>query len=455
MAFKTGDAKSVELTLDPAVTAGDTGITVGYTKPSSKPLQDTSSNAVASFSGQQVTNVTGDTTAPTLRWASVNERVLTLNFNEALTATNAPDPSRFTVAGTDLATTVVSVSFKSGDANSVELSLSPAVAAGETGVTVSYTKGSDANPLQDLAGNEAANFSGQHVSNQTGILDPRLLEATVDGSTLTLTFYRPLKTTSAPGTSRFTVAGTASTTSVTAVGFKSGDANSVELTLSPAVPASDSGIRMSYAKGTDANPLQGVAGHEVVDFSGQQVKNKTPPAVQSATVDGSSLTLTFNKALKTTHAPATSRFTVAGTASTTTVTAVAFKSGDAKSVELILSPAVAGGDTGITVSYAKGNDTNPLQDAAGNEVVDFSGQQVTNLTGTPTVQSATVVGTTLTLTFNAALKTTNAPATSRFTVAGTASATTVTAVGFKSRRREVGGADPEPCRALHRHPRSR
>ena len=76
---------------------------------------------------------------------------------------------------------------------------------------------------------------------------------------------------------------------------------------------------------------------------------------------------------------------MAGTASATTVTAVGFKSGDAKSVELTLSPAVTASDTGITVSYARGNDSNPLHDAlihsASKKVADFSNQQVTNLTG--------------------------------------------------------------------------
>ena len=81
--------------------------------------------------------------------------------------------------------------------------------------------------------------------------------------------------------------------------------------------------------------------------------------LQSATVNGSTLTLTYNEALKTTNAPAASRFSVAGTASATTVTAVGFKSGDATSVELTLSPAVTAGDSGITVSYTKGNDANP------------------------------------------------------------------------------------------------
>ena len=435
-----------------------------------------------------------DTTAPTVQSATVDGSTLTLTFNEALKTTNAPGTSRFTVAGTASTTSVTAVGFKTGDAKSVELTLSPAVPHTDTGITVSYAKGSDANPLQDTSGNEVADFSGQQVTNNTeparpalcvdatGTVEtwfssvtstassitvtlanplpgpytagnlqlttclgnttgsarewqmatspptagevititnlvtagtdywvritgfygpssspwhyirtkgadttaPTLQSATVNGSTLTLTFNEALKTTAAPGASRFSVAGTASATTVTAVGFKSGDAKSVELTVSPAVTAGDSGITVSYAKGADANPLQDAAGNEVADFSGQQVTNvtgdTTAPTVQSAAVRGATLTLTFNEALKTTSAPGASRFTVTGTESATSVSAVGFKSGDAASVELTLSPAAVAGESGITVSYAKGADANPLQDLAGNEVADFSGQQVTNNT---------------------------------------------------------------------------
>ena len=116
-------------------------------------------------------------------------------------------------------------------------------------------------------------------------------------------------------------------------------------------------------------------------------RDTTAPTVQTAAVNGSTLTLTFDEALDTTTAPAASRFTVAGTDSVTTVTAAAFKSGAAKAVELTVSPAVTHGDTEITVSYAKGDDTNPLKDTAPtpNEVADFSAQTVTNNTPMPSV----------------------------------------------------------------------
>ena len=108
-------------------------------------------------------------------------------------------------------------------------------------------------------------------------------------------------------------------------------------------------------------------------------QDTTAPTVQSATVDGATLTLTFSEALKTTSVPSVTRFDVSGFDRTTALTAAALKSGDATKVELTLFPAVANDDTGLRVSYTQGNDANPLQDAAGNLVADFSGEQVTNL----------------------------------------------------------------------------
>ena len=232
-----------------------------------------------------------------------------------------------------------------------------------------------------------------------------MIGAEVEGATLTLSYDEALNTAHVPAASRFTVSGTASATTVTAAAFKTGSRVLVELTLSPAVAASDTGITVSYAKGDDANPLQDLLGHSVRDFSGESVTNVTgAPTLRYARVNGSTLALVFSEAMDTTKIPSTSRFTVAGTESAVSVTGARFYwtefglSSDTR-LELTLSAAVARGNTGITVSYAKGTDANPLQDPVGNALADFSGQQVVNETGVPIVQSATVNGATLTLTF--------------------------------------------------------
>ena len=50
--------------------------------------------------------------------------------------------------------------------STVALTLSPAVIAGEAGLTLSYTAG--ASPIEDIAGNDAANLVNQVVTNSTG-----------------------------------------------------------------------------------------------------------------------------------------------------------------------------------------------------------------------------------------------------------------------------------------------
>ena len=275
-------------------------VTVDYEKPSSNALRDAAGNEAASFTGQ-VMNDTPDPPEPVVSGASVNGSTLTLTFDEALDTTASPPASVFSVGGTDAATSVTGVGFKSGDATKVELTLSPAVSHGDTGITVSYAKGT--NPLKDGDGNEVASFTDQWITNDT--LDPAsapaATAASVNGSTLTITFDEALDTTASPPASVFSVSGTDASTSVTAVGFKSGDATKLELTLSPAVEHGDTGITVSYTKGT--NPLKDGDDNEVADFTDQEVTNDTPdttsPTVSGASVDGSTLTLTFSEALDT------------------------------------------------------------------------------------------------------------------------------------------------------------
>ena len=127
--------------------------------------------------------------------------------------------------------------------------------------------------------------------------------------------------------------------------------------------------------------------HGAVD-SGKTV-SASAPAVSGASVDGTTLTLTFSEALDTSAAPAASAFSVSGSDNDVNVTAVAFKSGDATMVVLTLNPAVAPGDSGVTVDYTKPA-ANPLKDDAGNEVESFSGQAVSNDTSVPV--TVTVAG---------------------------------------------------------------
>ncbi len=101
-----------------------------------------------------------DTTAPVLQTAAANGATLTLTYNEALNPASVPAAGAFSVNGGH-SVTAVNVT-----GSTVALTLSPAVIAGEAGLTLSYTPG--ASPIEDLAGNDAAALVNQAVTNSTG-----------------------------------------------------------------------------------------------------------------------------------------------------------------------------------------------------------------------------------------------------------------------------------------------
>ena len=194
--------------------------------------------------------------------ASASGAVLTVTFGEPLDETSVPaGAGGFTVqGGGNPAVTEVAVS-----GTGVTLSLSEAIPDGATGVTVSYKKpAADPLPLRDLAGNEAADFSGKAVAVQPDVTAPSLKAqpegASVNGDRLTLVYDEPLDEDSVPAGRQFTLAVTragatvpgytASTVAVTG--------STVVLTLSAAVRHGDI-VTVSYTA-PSANPIRDRAG---------------------------------------------------------------------------------------------------------------------------------------------------------------------------------------------------
>ena len=142
-----------------------------------------------------------DATAPALQTAAVNEAALTLTYDEPLDSFSVPDTDDFTVtvAGSDRGVSSVAVS-----GSAVTLTLASAVATAGQTVTVSYT--ADTNPIQDKAGNDAANLTNRNVTNNTApdTTAPALQSATVDGAAwlLWLNYDEPLNRVSVPGRGR-------------------------------------------------------------------------------------------------------------------------------------------------------------------------------------------------------------------------------------------------------------
>ena len=278
---------------------------------------------------------------------------------------------------------------------------------------------------------------------------PTVESALVDGATLTLTFAEALDTTAAPDKSAFTVSGTASATSVTAVAFKAGDATKVELTVSPAV-AGETGITLAYTV-PSANPLEDVPGNAVAAFTGQAVTNAAVAVVTVSSSAGTDSTYAIGDVIALTATFAEAMTVTAAGSDPVVGPRIAFTVGDATrhavyasgsgTTELVFSYTVAAGDEdtdGIAVAAnALALNGGTIADSSSNPATlihaALAAQSAHKVDGVrPTVSSASVSGTTLTLTFAEALDTTTAPDKSAFTVSGTASATSVTAVAFKA-----------------------
>ncbi|MHB1405163.1 MAG: cell wall-binding repeat-containing protein [Desulfitobacteriaceae bacterium] len=112
-----------------------------------------------------------DITAPVLQSAEVSGNTLTLTYDESLAGISVPVAGDFAVVVNSTTATVSDVAVSG---TTVALTLAYAVSTGDT-VTVSYTKGT--NPVQDTAGNPAANLAGSTVNNNT--LAPSAPPATV------------------------------------------------------------------------------------------------------------------------------------------------------------------------------------------------------------------------------------------------------------------------------------
>ena len=223
----------------------------------------------------------------------------------------------------------------------------------------------------------------------------------VDGGTLTLTFNQALDETAgarpAAGDFSVTVDGAARTvTGVNVSGSK------VVLTLASPTAEGES-VTVDYTAGTNRLRFADGTGEPGQSFSGQAVANFTGevPALSSATVNGGTLTLTYDEALDEASVPAAGDFTVTVDGAAWTVDGVDV---DGSAVELTLDPAVSAGEA-VTVGYEAG--TNPIRGALAHDAVrfdaaDFSGRAVVNESPdirAPQRQAATVQGTALTLTY--------------------------------------------------------
>lgn len=386
---------TLTITLAQAVAEGASA-SVAYTPPTMNALRDATGNTVAQFS-VALDNQTD--TAPVLTSSAVSGATLTLTFDQPLNATVKPALAQFTVTGTSVTTVAIS-------GNTATLTLNSAVADGAA-IEVQYTAPASGG-FQDPTGNAVALFTAQPSNNTDNPPSATAAVVIADGVTLRITFSEALSEAAAdlPAAARFTLSGT--TSSVNAVSVSSA---TVILTLNSSVREGEA-ISLAYAA-TGTNLLRDAdQGRLAVAAFSVSVENQVDyaPSPTGASVNGATVTITFDQALKASAVPAATAFsaTVAGTA--VTVTAVAISG---TQVNLTMARAATAAEA-VTVSYTAPM-SGGIQDTSSLTAVSFGPLTATNVTP-PALQSAAANGAAVTLTFDIALDAMSVPPASAFTV---------------------------------------
>ena len=353
-------------------------------------LQDLAGNDVGNFSAQVVSNVTADTTAPTLKVATVQGSSLIVRFSEALLQAVKPLASDFTVKVAGTAVAVSKVAFN--DSSSLLLTLASPVSAGQT-VSMGYSVASDTTvAVQDLAGNASSGFTNASVVNLASVtVAPGLRSVTANGNVLTLKFDGTLRYTLSDASAFLVTADNTPMTisSVSVVG------TSVLLYLASAV-TSEQLVEVSYTapqQASDTTTLRDWLGNGVGNLSAQVATNitaqdLTAPTLQYAIVNGNSLVLTFSETLNSQagFTPVPSAFAVRVAGSTVSVTQAVVSGA---TVTLSLATAVDYA-AAVSLSYtdlSASNDVAVVQDLAGNDAESFSNINVVNNTPNTTAPS--------------------------------------------------------------------
>ena len=434
--------KTVTATLSEAV-AADERLTVRYDKPASGAvLKDSASGiAVESMPAQHAANA-GDTTAPTLQSATIDDGLtLTLTYDELLKSGAVPVRGRYQIRfGQAPLSTPVSDPVVSGKTVSMRVRDATDPVRHDEAVRFLYNRPTGApEQIQDLSGNPAEGItSWRAVTNNT---PPAFKSASVNGAVLTVTFDGGLDTTSEPAGSAFTVKHTRSGTETT-LGLASSNpvvVSSATVTLNLALSEpmlSSDAVTVAYAAPATGAKLQDAdkEGFAVPDFAAQTATNATPadatgPTLQSATIDdGLTLTLTYDELLKSGAVPVKGRYLIRfGQSSPSSAVSDPVVSGKTVSMRVRDATDPVRHDEAVRFLYNRPTGApEQIQDLSGNPADGItSWRAVTNNTP-PAFKSASVNGAVLTLTFDAGLDTGSVPAGSAFTVKHTRSGTETT-----------------------------
>ena len=322
-----------------------------------------------------------------LQSATVDGSTLTLTYNETLDTGVTLPASAFVVNVNEASRSIMGAGV---GGSSVLLSLSPAVVAGDT-VNVDYTKPSGSDVIKDAQGRQAASFTGQAVTNNTAPAETERSDpAQTPGSPNSLKVVRHesgklMATWTAPDSG-------SDPTGYTLQWKEAGDGWETQDSVSQAdvkgtshlITALTDGVEYAVRVIASKDDSESAPSGEVTATP----RETTPPSPSSVSVNGATLTVTFDEALAEVQGPASTAFAVTVAGNSRGVSAVGV-SGSA--VTLTLMTAVSEGEV-VTVDYTAptGESAARLQDLAGNAAAAFSGLDAGNDTQAADQLTATV-----------------------------------------------------------------
>ena len=392
---------TLTLTLQPPVKEGET-VTLEYTEPELSPLRDATANRVGGFERVLVNRT--DTT-PRVEAATANGAVLLIVFDQPLDEGSTPGPEAFSVTGGPL------VSGVEIDGATLHLTLEPRAGDGDE-LRVTYMGASD-HPLQDATLNPVEPFEID-VVNETDNA-PTALSASTDtsGATISIVTSESVLVSDSVATGAFTLGGTAAR-----VAAIEATERGLSLDLEPPVHELDE-LVLSYSPDS-TQPLLIDADQAALPVAAFElaVDNvaDTAPVIERLTVDGETLTLTFDQPLAGADGPPYLAEFDDGTVVDPPVPIHAYRVVVNEAPEpaafgasevhdrvarLTLLAPVRISDV-VTLQYQL-QTTRPLIDPTGHEVASFDPRAVENITAAAPV-SALVDESLLTITFDAALQ---------------------------------------------------
>ena len=454
----TLSGKTATMTLSDAVDEGDS-LTLSYTQPSGNAakIADLAGNAMASIpSGSEVsvTNNTDDT-APTVSfklgdvaltgtvYSNDSDGNIVLTFSEAVYADGSA--TAFTDSSVDDIITL-SKTGANGDAISYSATVTTTGTNANKVVTINPSSDLDdgvvyvavSNAFYDAQGNQGA------ATNATFTVDtvvPTVSSASVKGTSLTVNFSESMRTTPLPAATSFTLAvdsGTAPTASTISI-----TGSTATVTLNSAVTESQT-VTLTYTK-PGTNPLKDLAGNDlatILDANKESVTNNTDTTAPTVTFSPANGTYTNAKSanLTLTFSEAVYKDASQGTFGASDLESlVELKVTDDNGTAINFNASIDSANTVVTINPSADLSDGDVYVEVGSGFYDADANQGSSVNATftvdtvvPTVSSASVNGTTLTVNFSENMKTTPLPAATVFVLsvdsgtAPTASAISIT-----------------------------